>query len=110
MLGWPGWTATFAGHSVPVGRDSAGLLTVQLPAQASGRLELSFEPPGLKVGVAAALLGLVGALALGWFGRRRRFDDDAEADAEADEAPEDEAPEGPATAHKAVEEKAVDPA
>ncbi|MGA8249070.1 MAG: hypothetical protein WB797_19340, partial [Nocardioides sp.] len=52
MLGWPGWTATLAGHPVPVGRDSAGLLTVQLPANASGRLELSFEPPGLKVGVA----------------------------------------------------------
>jgi hypothetical protein len=71
-LGWPGWRATFDGHEVPVGRNSAGLLTVTLPANASGRLELSFTPPGLVVGVAAALVGLIGAVALGWFGRRRR--------------------------------------
>src|SRR3954463_7417895 len=46
MLGWPGWTATFDGQPVPIRRNSAGLLTVQLPADASGRLELTFEPPG----------------------------------------------------------------
>ena len=72
MLGWPGWTATFDGHSVPVGRNYAGLLTVTLPPNSSGHLELTFEPPGLRVGGAAALVGLVGAVALGWFGRRRR--------------------------------------
>ena len=72
MLGWPGWTATLDGHSVPVGRNYAGLLTVTLPPNSSGHLELTFEPPGLRVGGAAALVGLVGAVALGWFGRRRR--------------------------------------
>jgi hypothetical protein len=72
MLGWPGWTATYDGHSVPVGRNSAGLLTVTLPPNSSGHLELTFEPPGLRVGAGAALVGLVGAVALGWFGRRRR--------------------------------------
>jgi uncharacterized membrane protein YfhO len=72
MLGWPGWQATFDGHAVPASRDSAGLLTVTLPANASGRLQLTYTPPGLTVGVAAAGLGLLGALALGWFGRRRR--------------------------------------
>ncbi len=76
MLGWPGWTATYDGHSVPVGRNSVGLLTVTLPPNSSGRLELTFEPPGLHVGAAAALVGLVGAVALGWFGRRRRNDDE----------------------------------
>ena len=76
MLGWPGWTATFDGKSVPVGRDAAGLLTVQLPPNSSGRLELTFLPPGLRVGVGAAGVGLLGAVALGWFGRRRRLDED----------------------------------
>jgi hypothetical protein len=72
MLGWPGWEATFDGHPVHVGRDSAGLLTVSLPANASGRLELTYLPPGLTAGLAAGGVGLLGALALGWFGRRRK--------------------------------------
>lgn len=86
MLGWPGWTATLDGHPVAVGRDPAGLLTVRLPAQKSGRLELTYEPPGLKVGAAAAALGLLGAVALGWFGRRRKDGDEI---GEADERPAD---------------------
>jgi hypothetical protein len=76
MLGWPGWHATFDGRPVSVGRDSAGLLTVTLPANGSGRLELTYTPPGLTAGVAAGGLGLVGALALAWFARRRRVDAD----------------------------------
>jgi hypothetical protein len=72
MLGWPGWSATLDGHQVPVGRDSAGLLTARLPAGGSGRLELTYTPPGLTAGLAAGGLGVLGALALGWFGRRRR--------------------------------------
>ncbi len=74
MLGWPGWTATYDGKSVPVGRNAVGLLTVELPPNSSGTLELTFLPPGLKVGLAAAAVGLVGAVALGWVGRRRRSD------------------------------------
>ena len=92
MLGWPGWHATFAGHDVHVGRDSAGLLTVTLPPDAAGRLELTYTPPGLTASLAAGGLGLLGALALGWFGRRRKervdevADDEEPAEAEADEA------------------------
>ena len=33
MLGWPGWTATYDGKSVPVGRNAVGLLTVDAPAE-----------------------------------------------------------------------------
>ena len=51
-----------------------------LPPSSSGRLELTFEPPGLRVGGAAALVGLVGAVALGWFGRRRRTNDEEPAE------------------------------
>jgi hypothetical protein len=87
MLGWPGWHATLDGHPVTVGRDSAGLLTVTLPPGGVwGRLELTFTPPGLKVGLGAAGVALLGAIALGWFGRRRREDDTA-AEEQAEEAP-----------------------
>jgi hypothetical protein len=110
MVGWPGWTATLDGHSVPVGRDSAGLLTVQLPAQASGRLELSFEPPGLKVGIAAALLGLLGAVALGWFGRRRRLDDTEEDEPTEGDPAEGDAPAEAKPAGSDAPAEAVEPA
>jgi hypothetical protein len=72
MLGWPGWHASLHGHAVPVGRDSAGLLTVTLPPGASGRLELTYTPPGLTAGLGAGAVGVLGALALGWFRRRRQ--------------------------------------
>jgi len=98
MLGWPGWKATFAGHPAQVGRDSAGLLTVSLPPNASGRIELTYTPPGLAAGLAAAGLGLLGALALGWYGRRRKErtddapDEVADGDLEGDERAGDEEP------------------
>ncbi len=83
MLGWPGWHATFDGHPVAVGRDSAGLLTVTLPAHGSGRLSLTYTPPGLVAGLGAGGAGLLGALGLAWFGRRRKvreLDDPDEAE------------------------------
>jgi hypothetical protein len=82
MLGWPGWHATFDGHPVKVGRGAAGLMTVTLPANASGRLELTYTPPGLTLGLAAGAVGLLGAVALAWIGRRRRRREDDQAEAE----------------------------
>jgi len=93
MLGWPGWKATLDGHPVHVGRDSAGLLTVTLPAHSHGRLKLTYTPPGLTVGLAAGGLALLGAIVLGWFGRRRRVRDE---DEDEDEATEPEKPREPA--------------
>ncbi|MGC4111226.1 MAG: hypothetical protein QM747_12540 [Nocardioides sp.] len=103
MLGWPGWHATLHGRNLPVGRDSAGLLTVTLPPNTSGRLELTYTPPGLTAGAGAAGLGLLGALALGWFGRRRTSrdsQDDAKDEALPDEEGDsDQAEEGRHSAH-----------
>jgi hypothetical protein len=87
MLGWPGWQATLDGHALKVGRDSAGLLTVTLPANSKGRLELTYTPPGLKAGLAAGGVALFGAIALGWFGRRRRERDDEPPEEDEEEAP-----------------------
>lgn len=92
MLGWPGWSATLAGHPVAVGRDSAGLLTVTLPPNRSGRLELTYTPPGLTAGLGAGVAGLLGAVALGWFGRRRTLPPPADAPADAPTAADAEPP------------------
>ena len=72
LLDWPGYTATLDGEEVPVGRTDAGLLTVQLPADAQGTLEVGYRPPGLTLGLAAAGLGVLGAVALSVVARRRR--------------------------------------
>lgn len=73
-LGWPGWQAEIDGTEVPVSRTKIGMLMVELPPGTSGTLDLTFRPPGLVTGVAAAALGTLGALVLGlvhWRGRRR---------------------------------------
>lgn len=75
-LGWPGYEATFDGRPAEVRRNQAGLLTVALPADASGTLELSYTAPGARIGAAGAAAGTLGAVLLGglawWGGRRRR--------------------------------------
>ena len=81
-LGWPGWQAELDGRTVPVTRTKIGQLMVEVPAHSSGTLDVTFRPPGLTAGLAAAALGTLGALVLGlvdWRGRRRRrWDDDPE--------------------------------
>ena len=64
-LGWPGWQAELDGKPLPVSRTKIGMLMVEVPPGASGTLDLTFRPPGLNVGLAAAGLGTLGALALG---------------------------------------------
>ncbi len=72
MLAWPGYHATLDGKDLPVRADGAGLVSLDLPEGATGTLELSYRPPGLTAGLAAAVLGTLGALALGLWERRRR--------------------------------------
>lgn len=79
ILDWPGYHATLDGRPVPVGHDFVGLLTVRVPAGASGTLVVGYQPPGWTASLAAAGLGLLGALALGLgglLGRRRRTTQD----------------------------------
>ncbi|HQR26617.1 MAG TPA: hypothetical protein PLP61_06205 [Nocardioides sp.] len=75
MLAWPGYRAVLDGQQVPVTSNRAGLLTVELDQGASGTLDVTFRPPGLLAGLAAAALGTLGAAVLGlveWRRRRRR--------------------------------------
>lgn len=74
-LAWPGYRATLDGEPVELVDHPVGLLTVELPPDRSGVLEIGYRPPGLLPGLAAAAVGTVGALALalaGPLGRRAR--------------------------------------
>jgi hypothetical protein len=82
-LGWPGWRAEIDGKEVPVSRTKIGMLMVDVPADTSGTLDVTFRPPGLAAGVGAAAIGLVGAVALGLVDRRRRRRRDEAGDGES---------------------------
>lgn len=74
-LGWPGYSAEIDGRELRVSRSDAGLLEVQVPAGTkAGDVVVNFKPPGQTVGLLLALLGLLGAVALGAlpFVHRRR--------------------------------------
>ncbi|MEU2043507.1 hypothetical protein [Nocardia niwae] len=73
-LGWPGYRATLDGRDIPTGLVGKTFVAVDVPAGTSGDLVLSWQPPGRWIGVAAALLGLLGVGVLQWAylrGRRR---------------------------------------
>jgi hypothetical protein len=79
MLAWPGWSAELDGKPLSVTRSDIGLLTVTLPAGASGTVDLTYRPPGLALGLLGAGAGTVLGLGLGLIGwrswRRRRPDE-----------------------------------
>ncbi|GAA1924255.1 YfhO family protein [Nocardioides hwasunensis] len=75
MLAWPGWSAELDGQPLSVTRTDVGLLTVTLPAGASGTVDLTYRPPGFTVGLLGAAVGLLlglGLAAAGLLSRRRR--------------------------------------
>lgn len=72
LLDWPGYRASLDGTPVSVGSTGAGLLTVRLPANASGTLELTYRPPGLVPGLVSASAGVLGAVVLSVFAVRYR--------------------------------------
>jgi hypothetical protein len=65
LLAWPGYSATLDGRPVQVRQHPAGLLEVGLPPGESGVLEVTYQPPGRRLGTAAALAGTAGAVVLG---------------------------------------------
>jgi hypothetical protein len=75
MLAWPGWSADLDGKPLSVTRSDIGLLTVTLPAGASGTVDLTYRPPGLATGLLGAAVGSLLGLGLalvGWRSWRRR--------------------------------------
>jgi hypothetical protein len=72
-LAWPGYTATVDGREIDVEDGPAGLVVLDVPA-GEHTLVLSYEPPGLRLGVAAAGSAAVVVVlqSLLWWWQRRR--------------------------------------
>jgi hypothetical protein len=64
-LAWPGYTASIDGRPVDVRQGPAGLLQVDVPADLrDGTLTLDWAPPGQKISLAAAGLGIAATILL----------------------------------------------
>jgi len=64
-LGWPGYSASIDGEELRWSRTAEGLLQVQIPAGTkAGDVEITYRPPGQRVGLVLGGLGLLGALAI----------------------------------------------
>ena len=77
-VAWPGWSATLDGKPLEVDATSAGLLVVRVPSGASGTVDVQFDVPKQRLGLAGAGLGAAGGVALmagSWLLRRRRRED-----------------------------------
>lgn len=76
-LGWPGYRATLNGREVPFTVVAKTFVAVDIPAGTKNAdLELTWRPPGWKLGVGAVLLGMLGAGAMQWLSLRARRRDD----------------------------------
>ncbi len=66
-MAWPGYTATWNGSEVPAHAGPAGLLEVALPPgpPGPGRLELTWVPPSMRLGLASAAGGALLAAGVG---------------------------------------------
>lgn len=72
-LAWPGYTAEVDGRPVQVEQGPAGLLVVELPEDIrNGMLTLDWSPPGTRIALAAAGVGVLLAGLLGAAEFRRR--------------------------------------
>lgn len=77
-LAWPGYRVTLAGREIPVRTVANIFVGVDIPpGTADADLVVEWRPPGWRIGIAAALAGLLGLAALHWAYRREpRGDDD----------------------------------
>ena len=72
-LGWPGYRATLDGEPIPISTVAKSFVTVDVPAGTrDAELVLTWRPPGWKIGIASAVMGLAGLAALHWLWIRTR--------------------------------------
>lgn len=76
-LGWPGYRAHLDGRPLPIDVVADSFVAVDIPpGTRDGELELTWRPPGWKIGAAAAAAGVLGLLVLQAYSvhttRRRR--------------------------------------
>lgn len=92
-LGWPGYRAHLDGRQMPIDVVADSFVTVEIPpGTRAAELELTWRPPGWKIGGVAALAGLAGLLAL-WAESRRARPRRGEPPAPPPAAPDDLRPE-----------------
>ncbi|MFD4356344.1 hypothetical protein ACFWPX_27600 [Nocardia sp. NPDC058518] len=80
-LAWPGYRASLNGEPIPVTQIAKSILAVDIPAGTDkAELDVTWRPPGWKIGIAAVLTGLAGLGVAQWFyvrGRRRGAESEA---------------------------------
>ncbi|MET9213532.1 MULTISPECIES: glycosyltransferase family protein [unclassified Nocardia] len=72
-LAWPGYRATLDGKPIPITNVAKSITAVDIPAGTDNAvLELTWRPPGWKIGAATAAAGLTGLAVLHWLYLRTR--------------------------------------
>ncbi|BDT92630.1 hypothetical protein IFM12275_26060 [Nocardia sputorum] len=87
-LGWPGYRVTLDGKSLPITTVAKSFIAVDVPAGTqNAELVLTWRPPGWKIGIAAAVAGVLGLGVLQWLHvrSRRREEPEEAGDAERTE-------------------------
>ncbi|MGW4368256.1 hypothetical protein ACWEKT_21690 [Nocardia takedensis] len=89
-LGWPGYRVTLNGKPLDITTVAKSFVAVQIPPGTNAaELELTWRPPGWKIGIATMVAGLAGLGVLQWLWvRSRRRDTDGDAPDSAPNAPE----------------------
>ncbi|MFB7724007.1 hypothetical protein [Nocardia sp. NPDC056100] len=76
-LGWPGYRVTLNGKTIPFTTVAKSFVAVDIPAGTkAAELEVTWRPPGWKIGIGAAAAGLIGIGVLQWLYLRSRRDGD----------------------------------
>jgi hypothetical protein len=89
-LGWPGYRVTLNGKSLPITTVAKSFIAVDVPAGTQdAELVLTWRPPGWKIGIAAAVAGVLGIGVLQWFQVRSRRRDEPEEPGDAEGAEPD---------------------
>ncbi|RDI65675.1 hypothetical protein [Nocardia pseudobrasiliensis] len=77
-LGWPGYRVTLNGKPIDFTTVAKSFVAVNIPAGTDNAvLDVSWRPPGWKIGIASAIAGLLGLGIMQWLyirSRRRRDD------------------------------------
>ena len=55
----PGWSASVNGRTVPVLRGNHAQIVIPLPVPGQYAMELKYHPPGLWIGIACTIIGMV---------------------------------------------------
>jgi hypothetical protein len=89
-LGWPGYRVTLNGKSLPITTVAKSFIAVDVPAGTQdAELVLTWRPPGWKIGIAAAVAGVLGIGVLQWFQVRSRRRDEPQEPGDAEGAEPD---------------------